>query len=94
MTALPVDTAVRTASFARAAIYALLIVFAVFYLLPLYVMVVNSIKPLEEIRRGDMLALPEHLISSEVLVNSCFRRSYKLLSFSLAVLTCTKTTMQ
>jgi len=42
----------------RAAIYAVLMVFAVYYLLPLFVMVVNSLKPLAEIREGDMLALP------------------------------------
>ena len=42
----------------RALIYALLILFAVYYLLPLFVMVVNSLKPLSEIREGDMLALP------------------------------------
>jgi glucose/mannose transport system permease protein len=58
MTAIPVQTAARTTNFARVLIYAVLIVFAVFYLLPLYVMLVNSIKPLDEIRRGDMLALP------------------------------------
>ena len=43
---------------ARAFVYALLAVFAVYYLLPLYVMAVNSVKPLEEIRQGKMLALP------------------------------------
>jgi glucose/mannose transport system permease protein len=59
MTAVPAATAVRTANAARLVIYVLLIFFALFYLLPLYVMVVNSIKPLDEIRRGDMLALPE-----------------------------------
>ncbi|PWW04556.1 carbohydrate ABC transporter membrane protein 2 (CUT1 family) [Hoeflea marina] len=42
----------------RAAIYAALILFAVYYLLPLYVMLVNSVKPLEEIRQGGMLNLP------------------------------------
>ncbi len=36
----------------------MLILFAVYYLLPLYVMLVNSLKPLEEIRQGNMLALP------------------------------------
>jgi glucose/mannose transport system permease protein len=36
-----------------------LILFAVDYLLPLYVMVVNSLKPLEEIRQGRMLSLPQ-----------------------------------
>jgi glucose/mannose transport system permease protein len=52
------DTAVRTGPFIRALIYVLLILFAVYYLLPLYVMLVNSLKPLEEIRQGRMLALP------------------------------------
>jgi len=52
------DTAVRTGPFVRALIYALLILFAVYYLLPLYVMLVNSLKPLEEIRQGSMLSLP------------------------------------
>jgi glucose/mannose transport system permease protein len=46
------------ASIVRAAIYAVLIVFAVYYLLPLFVMLVNSVKPLDEIRQGRMLALP------------------------------------
>ena len=52
------DNATRNGVFARAAIYAVLILFAVYYLLPLYVMVVNSLKPLSEIRQGNMLALP------------------------------------
>lgn len=43
---------------ARALIYAALILFAIYYLLPLYVMLVNSLKPLDEIRQGDMLSLP------------------------------------
>lgn len=44
--------------FMRITIYAALILFAVYYLLPLYVMIVNSLKPLDEIRQGDMLSLP------------------------------------
>ena len=43
----------------RALIYAILLIFLVYYLLPLYVMVVNSFKPLEEIRQGGMLNLPQ-----------------------------------
>jgi glucose/mannose transport system permease protein len=43
----------------RAAIYTLLLVFAVYYLLPLYVMVANSLKELSEIHQGNMLALPQ-----------------------------------
>ena len=53
------DNATRTGIFARALIYTLLLIFAVYYMLPLYVMVVNSLKPLEEIRQGRMLSLPE-----------------------------------
>ncbi len=52
------DTAVRTGPLVRALVYALLILFAVYYLLPLYVMLVNSLKPLDEIRQGNMLSLP------------------------------------
>jgi glucose/mannose transport system permease protein len=48
----------RNAVFARAFLYALLIVFAVYYLLPFFVMLVNSLKPLSEIQAGNMLALP------------------------------------
>jgi glucose/mannose transport system permease protein len=43
---------------ARAVIYGLLLLFAVFYLLPLFVMVTTSFKTLDEIRDGNMLALP------------------------------------
>ena len=43
----------------RTLIYAALILFAVYYMLPLYVMVVNSFKPLDEIRQGGMLNLPQ-----------------------------------
>ena len=45
----------------RIAIYALLAVFCLYYLLPLYVMVVNSLKPLSEITSGGMMALPHEL---------------------------------
>jgi glucose/mannose transport system permease protein len=38
--------------------YAVMIIFAIFFLTPLYVMIVNSLKPLSEIRSGNMLALP------------------------------------
>jgi glucose/mannose transport system permease protein len=58
MSAAAQDNATRNGIFARALIYAVLILFMVYYLLPLYVMVVNSVKPLDEIRQGNMLALP------------------------------------
>ena len=52
------DTAVRTNVLMRALIYTALILFAGYYLLPLYVMLVNSVKPLDEIRQGNMMSLP------------------------------------
>ena len=42
----------------RLALYALLLVMAVVFLLPVYVMIVNSLKPLDEIRSGNLMALP------------------------------------
>ena len=42
----------------RALLYAVLILFAVYYLLPLFVMLVNSVKPLSEIQSGSMISLP------------------------------------
>ena len=43
----------------RIALYALLVVLAVLFLMPVYVMVVNSLKPLDEIRSGNLMALPQ-----------------------------------
>jgi glucose/mannose transport system permease protein len=59
MAAVTQDTAVSTGRFTRVLIYVTLIVFALFYLLPLYVMGINSVKPLEEITGGNMMALPQ-----------------------------------
>jgi glucose/mannose transport system permease protein len=42
----------------RAVLYAVLLVLALFFLMPVYVMVVNSLKPLDEIRSGNLMALP------------------------------------
>jgi glucose/mannose transport system permease protein len=42
----------------RALVYALLVVFALYYLMPLFVMLVTSLKSLDEIRAGNLLALP------------------------------------
>lgn len=53
------DTAIRTGRIARALIYLVLLLFALFYMLPLYVMFVNSVKPLSEITGGGMMAFPE-----------------------------------
>ncbi|AIJ66181.1 carbohydrate ABC transporter permease [Brucella suis] len=53
------DNAIKSGKLTRALIYSALIFFAFYYLLPLYVMLVNSFKPLEEIRQGGMLNLPQ-----------------------------------
>ncbi len=59
MSAVTQDTAVRTGRITRTFIYVVLLVFALFYLLPFYVMVINSVKPLPEITGGNMMALPQ-----------------------------------
>jgi glucose/mannose transport system permease protein len=59
MSAASQDTAVNTGRITRAFIYLLLLLFALFYLLPLYVMGINSVKPLDEITGGNMMALPQ-----------------------------------
>lgn len=43
----------------RVAIYAVLALAAVFFLLPMFVMIVSSLKSLDEIRAGSILALPK-----------------------------------
>ncbi len=43
----------------RVVIYALLIIFAAYYLLPLYVVLTTSFKPMDEVRAGNLLALPQ-----------------------------------
>jgi glucose/mannose transport system permease protein len=43
---------------ARIGIYAFLIASAAYFLLPLYVMLITSVKPMEEIRLGHLFALP------------------------------------
>lgn len=59
MSAVTQDSAVSTGRIARAFFYLILGLFALFYLLPLYVMAVNSLKPLAEITSGNMMALPQ-----------------------------------
>jgi len=43
---------------ARVGLYAFLLTASVFFLLPLYVMLATSVKPMEEIRLGNLFALP------------------------------------
>ena len=53
------DNAVQGSRLARALIYTILILFVIYYLVPLYVMLTNSFKPLSEITGGGMMALPD-----------------------------------
>ena len=59
MSAVTQDTAVSTGRITRTFIYLILLLFALFYLLPLYVMGINSVKPLSEITGGNMMSLPQ-----------------------------------
>ncbi len=45
----------------RIVLYLLLLLFALYYLAPLYVMLVNSVKTMEEINSGNMMSLPRHI---------------------------------
>ncbi len=59
MSAATQDSAIRTGRAARALIYLVLLLFALFYLVPFLIMVINSLKPLSEITGGNMMSLPE-----------------------------------
>ena len=45
----------------RWVLYLLLAIFAVYYMLPLFVMVTTSLKSLEEIRTGSLISLPRDI---------------------------------
>jgi len=49
----------RSSTTTRVVIYGLLVFFALVYLLPLVVMVMTSLKPLDEVTGGNMFALPK-----------------------------------
>ncbi|MES2038483.1 MAG: carbohydrate ABC transporter permease [Pseudomonadota bacterium] len=51
----------RTWTPARIGIYAFLLTAAAFFLLPLYIMLVTSFKSMDEIRLGNIFALPMHI---------------------------------
>lgn len=59
MSAATQDIAVSSGKITRTFIYLVLLLSALFYLLPFFVMVVNSLKPLDEITGGNMMALPQ-----------------------------------
>jgi glucose/mannose transport system permease protein len=60
VTAAPSREPARHSLTTRIVIYGLLLVFAFIYLIPLVVMVMTSLKPLDEVTGGNMFALPEH----------------------------------
>ncbi len=49
----------RNVDLGRWVVYGLLGVFALYYLLPLYVVLATSLKPMDEVRSGNLLALPQ-----------------------------------
>ena len=53
MAAVEQDTAVRTGRLTRIFIYGILLFFMLFYMMPLFIMVANSLKPLSEITGGN-----------------------------------------
>ena len=50
----------------RVVLYGVLGYAALLFLMPLYVMLVNSVKPLDEIRAGDLMAWPVVLLKRPV----------------------------
>jgi glucose/mannose transport system permease protein len=47
--------------FFRVAIYSILIVTAIYYLIPLIIMVFTSVKTMEDIRTGTLISFPRHI---------------------------------
>jgi glucose/mannose transport system permease protein len=60
LTAAPARELARHSLTTRIVIYGLLIIFALIYLIPLVVMVMMSLKPLDEVTGGNMFAIPQH----------------------------------
>ncbi len=57
-------TQVRTAGpqlIGRVVVYTLLVLFALYYLMPLFVMITTSVKTLDDIRAGNLVALPREI---------------------------------
>jgi hypothetical protein len=56
----------RRITVGRIGLYAFLISAALFFMLPLWIMVVTSLKPMEEIRLGNIVALPATLTFNHI----------------------------
>lgn len=83
-----------TAKTPRILLYLVLALFCIYYLLPLYILVVNSLKPLGEITSGGMVALPRDWTtqawsaawsSAQVGVQATGLRPYFLNSFLMVI---------
>ena len=65
MTDVPLAPARQSSNLGRIALrwglYAVLFLFALYYLMPLFVMITTSLKSLDEIRTGDLIALPREV---------------------------------
>ncbi|RED14429.1 carbohydrate ABC transporter permease [Pontivivens insulae] len=53
------DNAASVGRIGRTFVYLVLLLFALFYLIPFAIMLINSVKPLGEITGGNMIALPQ-----------------------------------
>jgi len=54
-----ISDTMRLSRFFKILTIVILVIFSVYFLVPVYVMIVNSFKPLAEIRAGNMMALPQ-----------------------------------
>jgi glucose/mannose transport system permease protein len=61
LTAAPSREPARHSRTTRVVIYGLLLIFALIYIAPLLIMVLTSLKPLDEVTGGNMFYWPEHL---------------------------------
>ena len=57
-------SASRKRTFYRWLLFITLGIFALYYLAPLYVMIITSLKSMEEIRQGNLMTLPGEIIIS------------------------------
>ena len=55
-------SASRKRTFYRWLLFMVLGLFAIYYLAPLYVMIITSLKSMEEIRQGNLMTLPGEII--------------------------------
>ena len=55
-------SASRRRTFYRWLLFLILGVFAIYYLAPMYVMIVTSYKSMEEIRKGNLMMLPKEFL--------------------------------